>query len=329
MEFRFDDDQLAMRDAVRAFCADHLDLTRLAEREGKAADPATWRGARRARACSGCSPARTTPTSDSSRHRSCSSARRPPRLRTGALVDDRRATRRRRGRRRGACRRGRGPRRSGTVRSSSSTPRRATCVVVLRADRVECCPTSRPAGPDRRLAARPADAGHRGRGRTRRRGRRRPGRGRRTAAGRDGAGRGDARRRGPGCARRGPRLRARAPPVRPSPSARSRPSSTCSPTCTSASSWPGPRPTRRPPWPPAGARRRRPRGVDREAARRRRRARRTAARPSRSSAAWASPGTCFPHYFLKRAWVLEEQFGTSADHAARLGSTVGEEASGS
>ena len=42
MEFRFDDDQLAMRDAVRAFCADHLDLTRLADREGKAADPATW-----------------------------------------------------------------------------------------------------------------------------------------------------------------------------------------------------------------------------------------------------------------------------------------------
>ena len=42
MEFRFDDDQLAMRDAVRALCADHLDLTRLAEREGKAADPAAW-----------------------------------------------------------------------------------------------------------------------------------------------------------------------------------------------------------------------------------------------------------------------------------------------
>ena len=42
MHFRFDDDQLAMRDAVRSFCDDRFDLTRLAEREGLGADPATW-----------------------------------------------------------------------------------------------------------------------------------------------------------------------------------------------------------------------------------------------------------------------------------------------
>ncbi|WP_018637197.1 acyl-CoA dehydrogenase [Parafrankia elaeagni] len=32
-----------------------------------------------------------------------------------------------------------------------------------------------------------------------------------------------------------------------------------------------------------------------------------------------------PHYFLKRAWVLENGFGTAAWHAARLGAAVGEE----
>ena len=37
MEFRFDDDQLAMRDAVAAFCGDHLDLNRVAEREDRPA----------------------------------------------------------------------------------------------------------------------------------------------------------------------------------------------------------------------------------------------------------------------------------------------------
>jgi alkylation response protein AidB-like acyl-CoA dehydrogenase len=42
MHFSFDDDQLAMRDAVRAFCAERLDLSTVAGREGKPADPATW-----------------------------------------------------------------------------------------------------------------------------------------------------------------------------------------------------------------------------------------------------------------------------------------------
>ncbi|MBX6387943.1 MAG: acyl-CoA dehydrogenase [Frankia sp.] len=33
-----------------------------------------------------------------------------------------------------------------------------------------------------------------------------------------------------------------------------------------------------------------------------------------------------PHYFLKRAWVLENVFGTAGEHAARLGDVVGEDA---
>jgi alkylation response protein AidB-like acyl-CoA dehydrogenase len=43
MQFGFDEDQLAMRDAVRAFCTDRFDLTAVAAREGQPADPATWR----------------------------------------------------------------------------------------------------------------------------------------------------------------------------------------------------------------------------------------------------------------------------------------------
>jgi alkylation response protein AidB-like acyl-CoA dehydrogenase len=42
MDFRFDEDQLAMRDAVRALCGDRFDLTRVAEREGAPLDEATW-----------------------------------------------------------------------------------------------------------------------------------------------------------------------------------------------------------------------------------------------------------------------------------------------
>jgi len=42
MHFRFDDDQLAMRDAVRALCADHFDLAMVARREGEPAAPAAW-----------------------------------------------------------------------------------------------------------------------------------------------------------------------------------------------------------------------------------------------------------------------------------------------
>src|SRR5206468_6413510 len=44
MHFSFDDDQLAMRDAVRSFCADRFDLTAIASREHAPADPATWNG---------------------------------------------------------------------------------------------------------------------------------------------------------------------------------------------------------------------------------------------------------------------------------------------
>ncbi len=44
MQFRFDEDQLAMRDAVRAFCSDRFDLTALAAREGRAVEAAAWSG---------------------------------------------------------------------------------------------------------------------------------------------------------------------------------------------------------------------------------------------------------------------------------------------
>ena len=44
MHFSFDDDQLAMGDAVRDLCADRFALDRVASREGVAADAATWSG---------------------------------------------------------------------------------------------------------------------------------------------------------------------------------------------------------------------------------------------------------------------------------------------
>ncbi len=43
MDFRFDDEQLALRDAVRAFCQQHFSRSTIARREGVAADPSTWR----------------------------------------------------------------------------------------------------------------------------------------------------------------------------------------------------------------------------------------------------------------------------------------------
>jgi hypothetical protein len=42
MDFRLDDDQLAMRDTVRSVCADRFDLARVAAREGVPVVPATW-----------------------------------------------------------------------------------------------------------------------------------------------------------------------------------------------------------------------------------------------------------------------------------------------
>jgi len=44
MRFGFDDEQMAMRDAVAAFCADRLDLAGVSSREGKPAEPTLWRG---------------------------------------------------------------------------------------------------------------------------------------------------------------------------------------------------------------------------------------------------------------------------------------------
>src|SRR5690349_15434598 len=42
MQFRFDEDQLAMRDTVRAMCANHFDLARVGEREGEPATAVAW-----------------------------------------------------------------------------------------------------------------------------------------------------------------------------------------------------------------------------------------------------------------------------------------------
>ncbi len=44
MQFRFDEDQVAMRDAVRALCADHFALDAVASREGGAAADRAWAG---------------------------------------------------------------------------------------------------------------------------------------------------------------------------------------------------------------------------------------------------------------------------------------------
>jgi alkylation response protein AidB-like acyl-CoA dehydrogenase len=43
MDFRFDDEQRALRDAVRGFCEQHFARSTIAMREGEPADPATWR----------------------------------------------------------------------------------------------------------------------------------------------------------------------------------------------------------------------------------------------------------------------------------------------
>jgi alkylation response protein AidB-like acyl-CoA dehydrogenase len=42
MDFRFDDEQLALRDAIRSFCQDHAGLATVAGRETQAAAAATW-----------------------------------------------------------------------------------------------------------------------------------------------------------------------------------------------------------------------------------------------------------------------------------------------
>src|SRR6478609_9689061 len=42
MDFGFTEDQLALREAVRAFCREHADLTSVAGREGKPAAPGAW-----------------------------------------------------------------------------------------------------------------------------------------------------------------------------------------------------------------------------------------------------------------------------------------------
>jgi alkylation response protein AidB-like acyl-CoA dehydrogenase len=43
VHFHFDEDQLALRDAMRVFCADRMGLDRVAERELRDAEPGVWR----------------------------------------------------------------------------------------------------------------------------------------------------------------------------------------------------------------------------------------------------------------------------------------------
>jgi alkylation response protein AidB-like acyl-CoA dehydrogenase len=43
MDFRLDDEQLALRDAIGALCRRHFDLAAVAAREGERVDPASWR----------------------------------------------------------------------------------------------------------------------------------------------------------------------------------------------------------------------------------------------------------------------------------------------
>src|SRR5262249_25820441 len=43
MDFRFDDEQAAFRDAIRACCAQHFPLDAVAARDGVATAPETWR----------------------------------------------------------------------------------------------------------------------------------------------------------------------------------------------------------------------------------------------------------------------------------------------
>ena len=43
MDFRLDDEQLALRDAAAAICAQHFDLAAVASREGARATDAAWR----------------------------------------------------------------------------------------------------------------------------------------------------------------------------------------------------------------------------------------------------------------------------------------------
>ena len=68
-------------------------------------------------------------------------------------------------------------------------------------------------------------------------------------------------------------------------------------------------------------------GRRRQAPRRRGRARQRR-RPIQVLGGMGFTWDMLPHYFLKRAWVLEQQFGTAADHATCLGAAVGREVSG-
>ena len=149
---------------------------------------------------------------------------------------------------------------------------------------------------------------------------------RRRAAHGGAAGRPRGRRARPG---RG--LRQGAPAVRQAHRVASRRSSTCAPTCWCGPRWPAPRCTPRPAWPTRPtSRRRRPRRrgarrgqllvrsvVGRQAAGRRGGARSTPGPPSRSTAAWGSPGRCRCTSTSSGRVCSSTTFGPPAERAPR------------
>ena len=158
MDFRFDDEQVALRDAIRALCQQHFALVRRRRlAEATAADAATWRALADMGVFGMLLPSSRAGRRrrGRSRHR-LRAARRARRDRPVAVVDDRRAAAARRRHRRDPRHRHRAD--DCGRRSSSSTPRESDVVLVVADDGVESFATLRAPERDGRRAARSADA---------------------------------------------------------------------------------------------------------------------------------------------------------------------------
>ena len=327
MEFRLDDGQVELQQTVGPVLRRPLPPRR-GRRPGGRGRPTvpagpSMAGARRVRRCC-CPRPRAAAASGSSRARSLfEQLGRAPRARPGAVDGARRAARRRRRHRRHGSSAGSTSPRSTTARPLVEHAADLDVLLVVDDDGVAAHRTADLAPPTPLDPLDPLTPVGRFTGLAGGRPvRRRRGRGRGCAC----SARSSARR----CSSASRRARSTSPATTPSSasssacrSGRSRRSSTCSPTCTCAAAWPRAPPTRPPRW------------LQRPRRRRRRSARPrppscspprppspTRARPSRCSAAWASPGTCCPNHLLKRAWVLEQAFGAADDHALHLGSTL-------